>query len=274
MNGATKPPEAASTCSGHVQALVALERVERLGDVRDRLVAAVEGRTQDRDHADRVLVALRDGLLGAQVIALALHRHQARLHVPVAAELLPAHLHVGAHHHVGAVGGLAGGSHPVAPAPLQRHPGEHRRLARAGRRASGGVMLIRTAPEARDDAHATGLDLRRLGIFVLVDHVLVGGLGHQTSGDRRHPGGDERRQVQARLTVQQQLGRDRLVGDVGADAVLGHLLRGDLELQVADVDGHGERVRSSVGAGVLRAERHRVLLGGEVTRGSPRRRQP
>ena len=39
---------------------------------------------------------------------LALHRGQPRLDVPVAAELLPADLHVGAHHQVGAIGRLPG----------------------------------------------------------------------------------------------------------------------------------------------------------------------
>ena len=40
----------------------------------DRLVAAVEGRAEDRHHADRVLVAQCDGLLGAQMEAVPLHR--------------------------------------------------------------------------------------------------------------------------------------------------------------------------------------------------------
>ena len=47
---------------GHVQARVALELVERGGDLADRLVAAVERRAEDRDDADRVLVAVRDRL--------------------------------------------------------------------------------------------------------------------------------------------------------------------------------------------------------------------
>jgi hypothetical protein len=41
------------------------------------------------------------------------------------------------------------------------------------------------------------LDLRRLRVLVLVDHVLVEALGHQLVGLRFHPGGDERGRVQA-----------------------------------------------------------------------------
>ena len=137
-----------------VQTLVGLELVERAGDLLDRLVAAVERRAENRDDADRVLVALRHGLLGAEVVALALHRHQPRLDLPVAAELLPAHLDVGAHHQIRLVRRLAGFSHPLAPAPLQRHPGQHRRLARAGRRATGRLRFT-AVPEPGDDVHAS-----------------------------------------------------------------------------------------------------------------------
>ena len=107
MNGATNPPEAASTWIGMSSPSLALELVERGGDLGDRLVAAVEGRAEDGGDADRVLVAARGRLGGAEVEAVALHRHQARLDVPVAAELLPAHLDVGAGDEVRPVGRAA-----------------------------------------------------------------------------------------------------------------------------------------------------------------------
>ena len=46
-----------------VDALVALEPIERGGDLPDRLVAAIERRAEDPHDADRVLVALGDRLL-------------------------------------------------------------------------------------------------------------------------------------------------------------------------------------------------------------------
>ena len=47
----------------HVDAPLGLQRVQGVGDLLDRLVAAVERRAEDRHHADRVLVALGDGAL-------------------------------------------------------------------------------------------------------------------------------------------------------------------------------------------------------------------
>ena len=44
------------------------------------------------------------------------------------------------------------------------------------------VALVPSAcPEAGQDVDATALDLGRLGVLVLVDHVLRGALGHERS---------------------------------------------------------------------------------------------
>ena len=163
MNGATKPPEAASTWSGTSRPV---SPARRRAHRRSPRPARSFRRTSSRGSRPRRSCSRRTARppLGAEVVALALHRHQPRLHVPVAAELLPAHLDVDAHHQVGPVGGLAGGLHPLAPAPLQRQPGQHRRLARAGRRAarracswSGRVPQLargsaRTGPRSRPSA--------------------------------------------------------------------------------------------------------------------------
>src|SRR6185437_7268334 len=101
---------------------------------------------------------------------IALHGDQARLDVPVAAELVPADLDVDAHHEVGTIGRLAGRAHALAPAPLERHAAEHGGLARPGRRRAGAVAFARGMPEVTEDVHAATLELRRLRILVLVDH--------------------------------------------------------------------------------------------------------
>src|SRR3954447_25237181 len=75
-----------------VQPRLGLEGVERLADLLHGLVAAVEGRAEDRDDADRVLVAELHGLLRRHMKTVALHRHEPHLDVPVVGELLPAHL--------------------------------------------------------------------------------------------------------------------------------------------------------------------------------------
>ena len=59
MNGAMNAPDAPSTWIGMSSPVSSCELVERGVDLLDRLVAAVEGRAQDRDDADGVLVARR-----------------------------------------------------------------------------------------------------------------------------------------------------------------------------------------------------------------------
>ena len=81
---------------------------------------------------------------------------------------------------------------------------------------------------------AARLDLRGLRVLVLVDHVLVGRLGHQLAGGRRHPGGHERREVQPRAAVEQQLVGDQLVGDLAADAVFREPVARDEPVRVVD----------------------------------------
>ena len=109
MNGATNAPDAPSTCTGTSRPVSSWSVVERVADLLDRLVRAVEGRAEDRDDADRVLVAELHRLLGGEVEAVALHRHEAHLDVPVVGELLPADLDVDAHDDVRLVGRLARG---------------------------------------------------------------------------------------------------------------------------------------------------------------------
>src|SRR5947209_15139778 len=96
-----------------VETSILLELIESRHDRLYRLVAAVERGAEDRDDADRALVALRDRLLRAEVEAISVHRHEPRLDIPIAAELVPAHLHVDAHHEVGPIRRLAGRAHAL-----------------------------------------------------------------------------------------------------------------------------------------------------------------
>ena len=61
--------------------------------------------------------------------------HLAQLDVEVAGELVPADLHRPSDQ-VGPLGRLSGRSRALAPLPFQGQPGQHRRLARAGRRTA------------------------------------------------------------------------------------------------------------------------------------------
>ena len=187
-------------------------RVECCGQRFDRLVASVVGRSENGDHADRVLVAQRDRLVHPQVEPVALHRHETGFDVPVAAELLPAHLDVDPHHQVRCRSGC--GLVTFSPAQLHRQATEHRGFARADRRCSDRRIRRsgrRRVPQVGHDLQTSAFDLCRLRILVAVDHVLVERLGHQPFGLRFHPRRHERGQVHPRRPVQHQLVVDQVV---------------------------------------------------------------
>src|SRR5215203_1178206 len=175
---------------------------------------AGDGSTEDGHHADGVLVAELDRLLAIEVETVTLHRHVAGLDLEVVAELLPADLDVYAHDHVRFVGALPGRAPPLLPATLEGHPTEHGRLAGARGRAPRSLVGTRGVPKAAQHVDAAHLKLGRLGVFVLVDHVLVEGLGHQPLGLGLHVRGHKRREVQAGVAVEHELIMDYLVGHV------------------------------------------------------------
>ena len=198
-----------------VEARALLQVVESGADLGHGLVRAVERRAEDRHHADRVLVAELHRLLGGEMEAVALHRHEPHLDVPVVRELLPADLHVDPHHEVRLVGGFALRLATVLPQPLESEAAEHCRLARPRGRAAHGLAGLRRVPEAAEDVDTAHLELGGLRILVLVDHVLVEALGHQPLRLRLHPRAHERGEVHAGVPVEHQLVVDDLVGDLG-----------------------------------------------------------
>ena len=257
---------------GHVDPGLVLERVERVADLLHGLVRAVEGRAEDRDDADRVLVAELHRLLRGEREASALHRDEAHLDVPVVRELLPADLDVDAHDEVRLVDRLALGRAPLLPAPLEREPAEHGGLAGAGRRAAGRRVGVRRVPEVGEDVHAARLDLGGLRVLVLVDHVLVEALGHELLGLRLHPRRHERGHVQPRVAVEHQLVVDDLVRDVRRHLALRKRVAGDGSGLEGEVRRDCEIVR-------LRMRRawvfeHQRVLRRRVARVSQRRRLP
>ncbi len=205
--------------------------VERGADLTDRFQFAGERGAEDRHDADGVLVDVVQHLLGRDDVAARRHRQVARLDVEVAAELLPHHLHVGAHHQIRRPA-LPVLTDPFAPPPLQREPGEHHRLARSDRRHPGGARRVVVAQvlgveQVGHHADTALLDRRGGRVFVLVDHVFVERLGHQLLGLRIHPGGDERRQVQPATAVEHQLVVDEAIDGIGIHRLVGHAQRRD-----------------------------------------------
>ncbi len=231
----------------HVEPGLGVARYHRVVDRLDRLELTGVGGAQDRDHADRALVDPLDGLFGRDHVAAFLHRHVPRLDVPVPAELLPDHLDVRSEDQVGAIGRQARRLAALPPAPLHREAREHHGLARADRRGADRVARLGSVEQVRHHVHAAPLDLGGLRVLVLVDHVLVEGLGHQAVGLGLHPRRDERREVQAGAAVEQQLVVDQAVRGLGPCAVFGHLeLRDRLEVEALGVRRRDSRARLRV----------------------------
>ena len=89
-----------------VRALALLQVDQEIVDPDNVVGVAGERGSHNRRDADRVLVDVRLDVLRAHRVLPRLQWHDPRLHVEVAAELLPHDVNVAAEHQVRAVGGL------------------------------------------------------------------------------------------------------------------------------------------------------------------------
>ena len=145
---------------------------------------------------------MRLHVLGPDRVLAFLQRHDPRLDVEVAAELLPDHVHVAAEDQVRLVDRLAGRFAPLLPLPLQREGAEHDRLRGALGAGAGG--LAGRVVEVGEHADAALLDLGRDRVLGVVDEVAVEVLGDQPLRLGLHPGGDEGGEVALRVALQRQ----------------------------------------------------------------------
>ncbi len=205
----------------NVQAGLLLMRVQCDGDLLDGLVASVERRSHHDDHPDGVLVNELQRLFGVEGEAITFAGNLASLHVPVPAELVPAHLDVCAHDQVRLRGRLSFRLPLGPPSPLHGHAAQHAGLARSDGRGAHGIFVIGCVPELGDHAETSLLDVRGLRILVAIDHVLVERLHQELGTVFVHPGGDEGRKVQHRVSVEGQFVLDHLVGDIRTHPLLG-----------------------------------------------------
>ena len=139
------------------------------------------------------------------------HRDLAMLDVPIAGELVPADLDRPGDQ-VRFVDRLAGGLAFRFPGPLHRHSAQHGRFAGAGRRTTDRVGGLRRVPQIGQHVDAAGLDFGGLRILVLVDHVLVHALVHQSVDFGLGPGLAEGRQVLTGVAVEHQFVMDDRIG--------------------------------------------------------------
>ena len=230
-------------------------------------VAGERGADHGRD-ADRVLVHVRLDVLGADRVLALLERHDPRLDVEVAAELLPHDVHVAAEDEVRPVRGLPVRLAPLAPLPLERQRAQHDGLGGPLRARAGG--LAGRVEEVGQHPDAPLLDLGRARVLGVVDEVAVQALGDDPLRLRLHPRGHERREVALRVAVQHQLLPDQPHRVDGRHArlrqlVVGHVLADELVAEPAlEVV---EPARSVVGSAASSAAQDLGLLGRELLLG-------
>ena len=206
-----EPPACCIDVDGNIPARPRIQLVQRIVDFLDWFVTTGERSAKNGGDANGVLIAPLHGFLGIQAIAVAFHRNEAGLNLPVPAELLPTNLNIDAHDHIGFVSRLTFGLHSLLPLPLQGHATQHAGFAGPGCGAAGGCFMIGRIPTAGKHVDAAHLQFRRLRVFILVDHVLVERVSHQLARFRLHPCGYKCGQIQSGIAIQHQLVVDQVV---------------------------------------------------------------
>ena len=155
----------------------------------------------------------RGGALGVEVRHLRPDRDEAGLDVEVAAELLPADLDVRAHDEVRPVRAAGRPAAALAPAPFEGEAAEHAGLARAGRRAAGGVPVARRRARGGRACSRSGARSRpSAGTRPCRSCSSSAHSAMSALGLGLHPGRHEGGEVEAGVAVEHELVVDDLVG--------------------------------------------------------------
>ena len=196
---------------------------QQLVDPDDVVHVPGERRTEDRSDADGVLVEVWRDVVGADRVLALGERHDPRLDVEVATELLPHHVDVTTEDQVRLVHREVRGLPALLPLPLQGQGAEHDRLRRALGAAAGG--LPRRVEEIGKHPHAALLDLRGDRVLRVVDEVGVQVLRDDPLRLRLHPRGDEGGQVALRVALHGEVLAHQAHRVHGTHAALGEVLR-------------------------------------------------
>ena len=221
--------------------MLLIVRLHQLVELLHIVVLAGVGDAEDGRDADGVVVHVVHDRVHVQGQMVLLKRHEAHLDVPVAAELLPAHLVAGRDNEVRALRRVDVHARILRQLlPAEQHPeaAQHARLGRAdGGRAHGLLVGIRM-PQVGDHGDAAVLEVGRHGVLVLVDGVLLHNLGHDPRGHGLHVGLAERGKVLRGVALDGQILLDHLVGDARLDRLVVHLRARHLRIgRLAAEDG-------------------------------------
>jgi len=154
------------------------------------------------------------------------HRYLAQFHIEVAGELFPAYLY-GTRDEVRFVGWFSFFLPFFAPSPFHGQAAEHGGFARTDGRTSDGRLALGRVPEVGEYLYAAPLDFRRLGIFVLVYHVLVDAGVHYLADIGVCIGLAECGEVLFGIAVKQQFVQNKVGNDLRVVGIVGHFVFGD-----------------------------------------------
>ena len=184
------------------------------------------GDAEDGRNADGVVVHVVHDRVHVQRQMVLLKRHEVHLDVPIAAELLPAHLVACGDHQVRALLGVdvdAGVLRQLLPAEQHAAAAQHAGRGRADGGRAHGLLGRVGMPQIADHGDAAVLEVGRHGVLVLVDGVLLHRLGHDLRGHGLHVGLAERGEVLRGVALDGQVLLDHLVGDARLDRLVVHL---------------------------------------------------
>ena len=178
----------------------------------------------NRHHANGVLVASLDNVLRVKRDLLRRHGNHTHFHIPVDSELLPHHLHTGRDNEIRFIDRKTFRFTSLLPALQGCNTPQHTSLGRTHGTRTRAIRFFRRIPQLGKDIHTSTLDLRRLRVLGLVDHVLIHVLGHHFSSVIIHPCSHESRQVQTRITIQHGLVVHDLIGNFARHHTRRHLV--------------------------------------------------
>src|ERR1700722_5378785 len=207
----------------NVESCLRVQLVESNTDLANRLELEGERHAESNNDADSVFVAALEDFVWSEQEAVTLHGNFANFDVEVAAELVPANLDW-THDQVRSFRRLSFGTPAFPPVPLEGEAAEHGCLAGAGGRTTDGAGGFRGMPYIGEHVDAALFDCRGLRIFILVDHVLVGGLVHQLLDFSFDPGRAESGEILLGVAVEYELIVDGLIDPLRVLFRLGELV--------------------------------------------------
>ena len=154
------------------------------------------------------------------------HRDFTHFNIPIAAELVPADLDRAAYQ-VGLVNGFAGGFPAGSPAPQGGHASKHACFTGTDSGTTNRLFILAGIPKIGNNGSATHLNSGCLGIFILVNHVLVNAEIHQHPDLLFIPGLAEGCKILAGIAVQHQFIGHQLESVLRAHRIIRELILGE-----------------------------------------------